>query len=276
MTVKKTRAAYIFLPGRQWLGRATVALLVTSSIVLLTMNKTGNPAAVRLRSNITDIMAPVLAVASSPLDAMHDAGTWFQEMSQLRERNLILEQQNQQLLKWQAAAQEMQSENTALHNLMNVVPSQKSSYVTARLVSDVSGPYVHSALINGGIANGIKQDQAVINDKGLLGRVISVGNNSARILLLSDINSRVPVVTEHTQEKGILAGNNTDFPTLAYLPTTSEITVGERIVTSGDGGIFPAGIAVGVVTSVKGGAIKVQLFSDVAKAKYVSIVDYAF
>lgn len=256
--------------------RRRVALLVTGSIALLMMTKAGNPAALRLRNNITDIMTPVLAVASSPMDALHDAAVWMQDMSQLRQRNMMLEEQNQQLLKWQTAAREMETENSTLRSLLNVVPSQKSAYITARIVSDVSGPYVHSALINGGSINGVKPDEAVINDKGLLGRIIAVGNNSARVLLLSDINSRVPVITEHTQEKCILAGNNADQPVLTYLPTTSAIAVGERIVTSGDGGVFPANIPVGVVTAVKGGVIKVQLFSDVAKAEYVSVVDYAF
>ena len=276
MALKKTRAAYVFLPGRQWVGRAGVALLVTCSVTLLMMSKSGNPAAIRLRDNITDIVTPVLAVASSPLDSVHNAGVWLAEMSQLREQNIVLQEQNRQLLKWQGAAKEMEAENHSLRSLLNVVPLQKSAYTTVRLVSDVSGPYVHSALINGGNDNGVKKDQAVINENGLLGRVVTTGTNSARVLLLSDINSRVPVVTEHTQEKGILTGNNTDFPALSYLPATSNIAVGERLVTSGDGGIFPPGIPVGTVTSVKGGTIKVQLFADVTKAEYVSVVDYAF
>ena len=276
MAIKKTRAAYVFLPGRQWLGRVGVAMLFTGSVALLMMSKTGNPAALNLRNNITDIVAPVLAVASSPMDSLHNASAWISDMSQLRERNLMLEEQNRQLLKWQAAAQDMEAENRSLRSLLNVVAPQKSTYITARLVSDVSGPYVHSALISAGGDNGIKKDEAVITDSGLLGRVINVGATSGRVLLLTDINSRVPVITEHAQEKCILAGNNTDQPTLSYLPMTSNITVGERIVTSGDGGIFPPDVPVGTVTSVKGGVIKVQLFSDAAKAEYVSVVDYAF
>jgi len=276
MVIKKTRAAYVLLPGKQWLNRAGVALLVTFSVSLLMMSKSGNPAAERIRTDITDIMTPVLAVASSPMDSLHDAGTWFKEISQLREENARLQYQNAQLLQWQTAAKEMEVENRSLRNLLKVVPSQKSTYITARLVSDVSGPYVHSALINGGSESGIKKDEAVTNENGLIGRVITVGAGSARVLLLSDINSHVPVITEHTQEKSILAGNNTEWPTLSYLPATSNVAVGERIVTSGDGGIFPPGIPVGVVTSVEAGAVKVQLFSDVAKAKYVSVVDYAF
>jgi hypothetical protein len=98
MAIKKTRASYVLLPGRQWLGRAGVALLVTSAAALLMMSKSGNPAAERIRTDITDIMTPVLAVASSPMDSLHEARTWFKEMSQLREENAALQYQNRQLL----------------------------------------------------------------------------------------------------------------------------------------------------------------------------------
>ena len=84
------------------------------------------------------------------------------------------------------------------------------------------------------------------------------------------------MLAEHTQEKTILVGNNYDLPTLAYLSADSKIKVGERIVTSGDGGIFPQGIPVGIVTAVDNGKIRVQPFADAAKADYVSVIDYSF
>jgi len=180
------------------------------------------------------------------------------------------------LLKWQAQAKAMDAENRALRALLNVVPARKSSYITARLVSDVGGPYVHSALINGGTDNGILKDQAAISDNGLLGRVVDVGATSSRVLLLNDINSRVPVVTESSHEKSILVGNNTDTPTLSYIGGESRIRVGERIVTSGDGGVFPEGIPVGVVTSVSKGAVKVQPYVDPTRVQYISVVNYSF
>ncbi len=276
MTIKKPHTVYLPLPGKQWLGRAGVALMVTFALTLLMMSKANNPAAQRLRTNITDMAAPVLAVASSPMDALYNAGMWLTDMSQLREQNVFLKNQNIELLQWQSAAKEMEAENRSLRSLLNVVPPKKNSYITARIVSDLGGPYVHSALVGGGSAQGIKKDEAVTNENGLIGRVIDVGAASARVLLLSDINSRVPVVTEHSQEKSILAGNNSEWPTLSYLAVGSKVVVGERVVTSGDGGIFPPGIPVGVVTAVEAGEVRVQPFADAAKAEYVSIIDYAF
>lgn len=272
---RKVRTSALTLPGRHWLYRATLIMMVTLGLALMVMSKTNNPAIGRLRTSVTDIMTPVLAVASSPMDAISSAGTWLNEAARMREENLVLKAQNAQLLQWQSAAKDMETENRSLRALLNVVPAHKAGYITVRVVSDFGGPYMHSALISGGVDNGIKKDQAVINEKGLMGRVVDAGATSARVLLLNDINSRVPVIAERTQEKGILAGNNTDLPSLSYLAADSRIQVGDRIVSSGDGGVFPKGIPVGVVTAIDSGAVKVQPFVDSTTLEYVSVVDYS-
>lgn len=276
MASKKSRTAtYQLLPEKQWFTRASLVLLALLGLSLLTMSKTGNPWVSKLRTGITDMVTPVLSVAARPMDALQDAGIWVSQVARLREENVALRNQNLQLLQWQRAAKSMEAENKSLQALLNVVPSQRSTFVTARIVSDSGGPYVHSALVNGGSANGIKKDQAVLNENGLIGRVVDAGKGSARVLLLGDINSHVPVVAEGTNEKMILSGNNSALPTLSYVATDSKIKVGDRIVTSGDGGIFPPGVPVGIVTSLEKGAIKVQPFVNPAAITYVSIVDYS-
>jgi len=243
--------------------------------MLLVMSKTNNPGVIRLRTAITDAVTPVLSVAAAPMDAIYHAGTWVADMSRLRAENVALKNQNIELLQWQSAAKQLANENKSLQGLLRVVPSYKNSYITARVVADMGGPYVHSALLGAGGDSGIKKDQAVISDSGLLGRIIDVGANSSRVLLLGDINSRVPVMAERTHEKSILIGNNSDWPTLSYLAADSKIEAGDRIVTSGDGGVFPKDIPVGVVTSVDKGIVKVQPFVDPPSAEYVSVIDFS-
>lgn len=276
MATKKMRSNSLLLPGKQWFYRASVVMMAIFAMTLMVMSKTGNPAVGRLRSQITDIAVPLLGIASSPMDAIHGAGSWIGEIMRLREENVALKNENIELMKWQAQAKAMESENNALHALLHVVPTHKNSYITARIVSDLGGPYVHSALINGGSEIGIKKDEAAISDSGLLGRVVDVGSSSARILLLNDINSRVPVVTESSHEKSILVGNNSDTPMLSYITGDSKVKVGERVVTSGDGGIFPEGIPVGVVSSVSKTSVRVQPYVDATRVQYVSVVDYSF
>lgn len=276
MAIKKARTTSLLLSDKQWLHRASIVLLITAGIALMVMSKTNNPAVNRLRGQITDIAVPMLSVAANPMDAIHNAGLWVGEMMNLRADNLALKNANVELLKWQEKAKTMETENIALRSLLNVVAANKSTYITARIVSDVGGPYMHSALLNGGNDDGIKKDQAVVSENGLLGRVVDAGEQSARILLLTDINSRVPVITESTHEKSILMGTNNETPSLAYLAADSKIKVGERIITSGDGGIFPQGIPVGIVTSIQKNTVSVQPFVNVTQSQFVSVIDYSF
>lgn len=276
MATRKVYSSRLTLPGKQLLHRSAVLMLIVCGATLLVMSKTNNPGVLRLRTAVTDMVAPVLAFAASPMSAVHNAGLWVGDMMHIRSDNIALKNQNIELLKWQAAAKEMQSENESLRKLLHVVPAKKASYVTARVVSDLSGPYVHSALINGGEENGIAKDSAAITSDGLIGRVVDVGQTSARILLLGDINSRVPVLVERTREKSILAGTNSALPTLSYLAANTKIQTGDRVVTSGDGGIFPAGIPVGIVSDVRAGSVTVQPYTDATGIEYVSVVNYGF
>jgi len=262
-------------PVKQWFSRASVVLLMTAGVALMVMSKSGNPMAEKLRTSITDMATPVLAIAASPMDALNNAGGWVSDMVHMRSENVMLKNQNVQLLQWQSIAKEMEAENKSLRALLNVVPAQTRNYITARVVSDLGGPYVHAALINGGSEQGIVKDQAVINENGLVGRVVEAGKTSARVLLLSDINSRVPVYAEKSREKSILSGNSDGLPALSYLAADSKIAIGERIVTSGDGGIFPYGVPVGVVTSIEKGVVRVQPFVDSTKIEYVSAINTA-
>jgi rod shape-determining protein MreC len=264
------------LPGKGVIRRASRTLLVTAALALFAMSKTGNPAAANIRLTILDVVTPVIAVAASPFDAVADLGDWFSGMVAMRAENVTLKNQNLQLLQWQAMAKRMEAENASLKRLMNVVPAQKTHYTTLHMVSDLGGPYAKSALLNGGKDQGVKADQAVINEDGLVGRVIESGQSSARVLLISDINSRVPVMAERTRQKTILAGNNAGLPTLSYLAGNNDIQIGDRIVTSGDGGIFPAGIPVGIVASASGSTVAIQPYADVSRAEYVSAIDYSF
>lgn len=266
----------VLLPSAAWLRRAFLLFLTATGLVLLFMSKAGSPAAEKLRTSILDIVTPVISVAASPFDAMSSAGDWVVSFVHTRSENIALKNQNLQLLQWQVQAKQMEAENQSLKGLLKVVPAQKYAYITARLVAESGGPFTHSALLAAGSRDGVKRDQAVLSEKGLIGRVVEAGKSSARVLLLSDINSRVPVISERTREKSMLTGTGSTLPVLNYLAATHGLEIGDRLATSGDGGIFPAGLPVGVVVEVSGSAVVVQPFADINRAEYVSAVDYSF
>lgn len=276
MPVKPPITHTHLLPSTAWLRRAFVLFLITASLVLLSMSRNESPAATRLRTAIMDVAAPVIGVVSRPFDAIAAAGEWIVNFVHTRADNITLRNQNLQLLQWQAEAKRMAAENQSLKALLHMVPAQKAHFVTTRLVSEFGGPFAHSGLLAGGSRDGIRKDQAVINENGLIGRVVEAGETSARVLLLNDINSRVPVVVERTREKSMLTGTGGALPVLNYLPAAHGLEAGDRLVTSGDGGIFPAGLPVGTVVEVDGNAVTVQPFAAMSRVEYVSVVDYSF
>ena len=123
------------------------------------------------------------------------------------------------------------------------------------MVADAGGPFVHTVLINVGAEQGVAKGMAAVNERGLIGRVIEVGRRSARVMLLTDFNSRIPVMVEPSRDQAILAGNNSRQPDLIFLPLNPRLSLGDAVVTSGRGGVLPPGLAVGIVRSIDGTAV---------------------
>jgi len=125
-----------------------------------------------------------------------------------------------------------------------------------------------------GSRHGARSGQVVVAGEGLVGRLTEVGARSSRVLLLTDINSRVSVVMEESRARAILVGNNRNRPDLAFLKSQTGVSPGDRIVTSGIAGAFPPGLPVGVVASVDEGHIRVELFIEESRLELVRILDY--
>lgn len=264
----------IALPLRPLIYKISLALLLIFSVTLLIVSRTNPQFSQSIRYGITDIVVPVMNALTKPLDAIGSGVEWVEGWASLHAENAMLRQENARLLQWQAAARELDAENHALRELLRVTPAASSSYITSRIVGDTGGAYGRSALVYAGTTDGVAEGQAVISDDGLVGRVIDAGANSSRVLLVTDTSSRVPVMGETSRERAILAGNNTDTPTLLYLPDDSKLEPGERLVTSGDGGIIPPGLPVGIVSDIPGGntPVPVLLFSNWYRVEYVSVV----
>ena len=164
--------------------------------------------------------------------------------------NLRLAEENERLLGWQQVALRLSAENAELRDLSKLVSEPAISFVTARVIADSGGAYARSVMVNAGRDNGVARGQAAMTGEGLVGRVAEVGSRAARVLLITDLNSRVPVVVDGTRQRAILAGDNSARPSLRYVDAGGTIRIGDRIVTSGQGGVFPPGLPVGVVAGV--------------------------
>ncbi len=263
------------LPVKALFFRLSLFFAILASLaVILFSHRSGNTATERLRTAVMDVVTPVLGIFARPVDAYHDAREKLHQIVWLYSENERLRQENATLKHAQLRAVELGFENAQLRSLLNVASEGSVSFITARVVGATATPYSHSVLLNAGMSQGIHKGQAVRNANGLVGRVQEVGNHSARVLLLTDVQSRIPVIAENSGERAILAGDNSPYPALKHLPPDTRIKDGDRLVTSGDGGIFPPGIPVGMIRKFGSKEITVKPAADQGRLHYVNVLDY--
>ncbi|MGB1539327.1 MAG: rod shape-determining protein MreC [Rickettsiales bacterium] len=272
---RKTRGATaqsISLSASQLFGRLALVLMLFASAALMIISHTSPDAKSRITAPIADSATPVLDVLSRPGEAIVRFSGWLQSLAQLYEQNQALREANARLMQWQHVALQLEAENSALRDLLHYASDESLKFTTAKVISDRGGPFTRTVLLNAGESLGLKAGQPVINADGLVGRLIETGNHSARVLLLTDINSRIPVITEQSRERSIAAGNNTDLLSLLYLSDDTEVKPGEKLLTSGDGNTVPAGLPVGEIVSVENGVVKVRPYASWFRLEYVSVV----
>lgn len=262
----------LVLPIRTWLAVGSSIILLSGALTLAVLNRQGHPAAVKIRTTISDAVTPVIAALSSPADLFRYIGTRSEQLMMLDEENAQLRDQNAALLHWQTVARRLQTENETLRQLLNVKASPNHELTTARVVTGSASIFSHTLLLSDGASVGISPDQAVITDEGLVGRVIEVGASSAQVLLMTDINSRIPVEIEQNGEKAILAGDNSGRPLLRLANEKLQPTIGQRIVTASDGGVFPSGFVVGEIASIENGMVRVQPYVNASRLAFVRTV----
>ncbi len=261
-------------PLKAWASRFALLLLVGAAFGLMLIGRTNTFIVEETRTAVTDMVTPILDAVSQPVETFGSAIEQAEALANLRSENLALKAQNENLLKWQGVARQLEAENAALRALNRMVPDPALSYITARVVGDPGGAFVRTVLINAGERSGVEKGQAALTSAGLAGRIAEVGQRSARVLLLTDINSRVPVVVGDRRDRAVLAGDNTNAPELLYLGPTAKVQVGDYVSTSGHGGVFPPGLPIGVVSGISEKGIRVEPFVDWAHMEILRIVDY--
>jgi rod shape-determining protein MreC len=276
MRAAPRKLSRLAVPLKALLDRFTMGLMVALAIALLVVGKADLRVVDYVNTRIGDLFAPLLAVAVEPLAASRRLAADIGEHFALREENARLREQNRRLLEWQAVAERLSIENAALRDALNV-PAEPAlqTAVTARVVADSGGPFLHTRLINAGAGHGVEKGMAVMNDRGMVGRVIEVGRRSSRILLLTDFNSRVPVLVGSSRDQAILAGDNTPMPELIFLPLNPRLAVGDRVLTSGRGGLLPPGLPIGRIASVEESKVAVATLVDWERLDYVRLLSYA-
>jgi len=262
------------MPMRAAVQRLALPLLVIVSAGLIVLGKADILLIERARTGLNDALAPVFEAIAQPLNAAASAVRRFQDHFTVYDENQRLREENARLLQWQGVAQRLETENQELRQMLHFTPQGVRGYITGRVIANSGGAFLRNVLIDVGERQGVERGQAALGAEGVAGRVTEVGARASRVLLLTDLNSRVPVVLEDTRERAVLAGDNTNRPRLLYLPEKSAVRVGDHVVTAGSGGIFPPGLPVGVVSSIDGGMVRVEPDAELSRLEYVRIVDF--
>jgi rod shape-determining protein MreC len=226
---------------------------------------------VNARDDFVDLSAPLLEAASAPvilarhgLERARSYAGAFAEIDRLKE-------ENEELKQWEWRAKSLERKVTHLRSLLNAVDEPALHYITGSVIADARGPFLRSALINLGRDNGVRIGYAVINGDGLIGRTVDAGASVTRVLLLNDLNSRIPVLVGPVGVRALASGDNSADLRLDFLPDGAQLYPGDEVYTSGSDGVLPRGLRVGAVMG-SSGAYKVRPGAELNSLDVVSVL----
>jgi len=228
------------------------------------------------RSNIRDLILVVSSTIASPAILLNDGITTMIEINSLYAE---LDEYKKQ----QALSSDIFQELSVLRQKveiyerdLNIIKDDTYNSVAAEIFTDSSNRYFSSILIKAGSNDNLKEDNAIVSSKGLIGRISEVGEEVSRGLLLTDISSRVPISISNNEIQGILVGQNLKKPRVYYVIDMPALNEGDLVTTSGKGGVFPSNIPIGTVSDKhqKNQYIEIDLFESINNLSDVRIINY--
>lgn len=256
-----------------WTAAVAVVLCAIGAILLLISDARAQTSPYQpARAGVDAVAGPVGGVFATPV-------RWFGSMSDgvrgyffAVSENRRLKRELAELQPWRDQAIALKNVNARYEAMLGIRPEPAVAMVTARSVSDSRGPFSNARLIDVGSARGVKVGNPVINEHGLVGRVVGTSGGVSRMLLLTDVASRTPVLVDRSDARAILTGDGSGNPRLEFVRGVGSVQAGDRILSSGDGGGFPRGVPIGVAAKGIDGTWRVKLFSDRGAIDYVRVM----
>jgi len=239
-----------------------------------------------------DLSAGVGRVATAPARGLDHVFSRFVGMWTAAARVERLERENAELRAWQTMAEQLAERNARYEALLGMPQSvmgegaRPDQTIAAQLVLDAGGPFRRTLVANAGAEHGVSVGYVVFNENGLIGRVVSVGRRSSRVLLIDDDSSRVPVMGASSRVRAVLVGDAGRRPQLTtepfalrpprldFIVGAQSLRDGEPLVTSGDGGVFPRGMPVGEARLAQDGSWRVTLLASRGSIDFVRIMPF--
>ena len=252
--------------------RVLIAVLILCLAFLFLVWRIDSPRVERFRNAFVDRVVPPMDWAMAPVTQVAGMISGFQSYARIYEQNQELRRELQQMKAWKEAAVQLEQQNAKLLAQNQVRLDPKLTSVSGVVMADSGSPFRQSVLLNVGARDGIVDGWATMDGLGLVGRISGVGQNTARVLLLTDASSRIPVTIQPSGQKAMLVGDNSAAPPLDFIEAPEQIRPDDRVVSSGDGGVFPAGILVGTVVKTKDNRFRVRLAADYDRLDFVRVL----
>jgi rod shape-determining protein MreC len=252
--------------------RIMVGLLVLVLLALFALWRVDSPRVERFRAALVDAVVPNMDWALVPVTKVLGMLDNFESYTRIYEQNQELRRELQQMKAWKEAALQLEQQNARLMDLNQVRMDPRLTHVTGVVLADAGGPFRQSVLLNVGARDGIRDGWATMDGIGLVGRISGVGSRTSRVILLTDSNSRIPVTVQPSGQKALLSGDNTPAPPLDFLEAADLVRPGDQVLTSGDGGVFPAGLLVGTVAQGSDGRLRVRLAADYGRLEFLRVL----
>ncbi|MEI9888560.1 MAG: rod shape-determining protein MreC [Rhizomicrobium sp.] len=249
-------------------------LLAALAIALILIGKAQSNLFDSARAGVTDWAAPALQAVRAPLAGLDRWTASIGSIFNVYEENLRLKDENARLRQWHNVAIVLDDRVKRYQLLLHAVPDPALSSVAARVIGRANRPFLQTMILDAGKAQGVKPGQGVIDARGMIGRIFLTGDHTAWVILLTDLNSRVPVTIEPGNIQAIMAGDNSGAPSLDLLSQNVRLKAGDQVVSSGDGGLLPPGLAIGTVVADPNGGFRVVLLADAASSEDVNVVDF--
>lgn len=254
------------------LKRLLLAVLVLCLIAVFLVWRIDSPRVERFRAQVVDTVVPSFDWAMAPVTASVNLARDFRSYQRIHQQNRELRRELQQMRAWKEAALQLEQENARLRDLNNLALDPQLTHVTGVVMADSGSPFRQSVLLNVGARDGIVDGWAAMDGLGLVGRISGVGATVSRVILLTDSSSRIPAVIQPSGQRAMVVGDNSAAPLLDFVENADAVRPGDRLVSSGDGGVFPPGLLIGQVAEDPQGRLRVRLAADYTRLEFLRVL----
>ncbi|TDK42233.1 rod shape-determining protein MreC [Antarcticimicrobium luteum] len=254
------------------LRRLVLGIIVLCLLGIFLVWRIDSPRVERFRAQVVDRVVPSMDWAMAPVTGTINLIRDFQSYQRLAEQNQELRRELRQMKAWKEAALQLEQENARLLDLNNVRLDPRLTFITGVVLADSGSPFRQSVLLNVGARDGIRDGWAAMDGIGLVGRISGTGRNTARVILLTDASSSIPATIQPSGQSALVTGNNTAAPLIDFLENPDLVRPGDRVITSGDGGVFPAGLLIGQVAADPTGRLRVRLAADYERLEFLRVL----